>query len=413
MIAFGLEAPAAGLLAVAASIVAGAASAASAASAAVAPVAAVAAVAVLAAVAGGAALAVRRKRRPAPLAIRLLEGRQREIHRGLRACIAAARSSPLEVQRRLALAVRALEPAVDTVVCFERAGPTLHCSFAEGADTAFLGEMVLPIEADGPPPVAAFLLGHRIASRGVRRPLLPTERAFLAVPLSDGTRPYGVMYCTSRRVDAFEGEPALVALVELVGPALALARERARDREHASLDALTGLLTPRTFRERLAELNLSEGLRYSLAFIDSDHFKACNDAFGHAAGDAVLKELARIFTLAAGPGALVARNGGDEFCVLFEGLAKTDAIRRAEALRAAVAAHAFEPALGGRTPARPITASIGLATFPEDADATGLLLERADAAMYHSKRCGRNRVTFYAVDGSLCAFGSTAQRPRG
>jgi diguanylate cyclase (GGDEF)-like protein len=337
----------------------------------------------------------------------LVEGRQREIHRELRACIAAARNSPLEVQRRLARAVRALEPAIDTVVCFERAGQALRCSFAEGADAAFVGETALPIEADGPPPVAAFLLGHRVASRGVIRPLLPTERAFLAVPLSDGTRPFGVVYCTSRRVDAFEAEASIVALVELVGPALALARERARDREHASLDALTGLLTPRTFRERLAELNLRAGLRYSLAFIDSDHFKACNDSFGHAAGDAVLKELARIFTLAAGAGALVARNGGDEFCILFEGLAKTDAIRRAEALRAAVAGHAFEPALGGRTPARPITASIGLATFPEDADSTGLLLERADAAMYHSKRCGRNRVTFYAVGGALCEFGST------
>jgi diguanylate cyclase (GGDEF)-like protein len=345
-----------------------------------------------------------RARGPTPLAARLLEGRQREIHRGLCACIAAARNSPSEVAARFAQAVRALEPAIDAVSCFERTGPDLRCTFADGADGAFVRGFALPIGEDGPPPVAAFLREHRIASGGAAQPLLGTDRAFLALPIADGTRPFGAWYCTSRRVDGFAAEAALVTLAELVGPVLALARERARDREHASLDALTGLLTPRTFRDRLAELNLRTGMRYALAFIDSDNFKACNDALGHAAGDAVLKELARVFSSSAGPDAVVARNGGDEFCVLFAGLAKTDAIRRAEALRAALEAHAFEPALGGRTPAHPITASIGLATFPEDAESGAALLERADAAMYHSKRTGRNRVSFYTLDGALCGF---------
>lgn len=373
-----------------------------------------AAFAPLAAFALVAAPASLRTRARASLASRLLEGRQREIHRGLRACLAAARTSPHEVHKRFAHAVRALDPAVDAVLCFERSGAALRCTFADGPDAAFVSETALPIDgAAAPPPVAAFLHGHRVASRGQARPLLPTDRAFLAVPLSDGGRPFGAWYCTSRRADALEAEAAIVALAELAGPVLALARERARDREHASLDALTGLLTPRTFRDRLAELHLGAGRHYALAFIDSDNFKACNDSFGHAAGDAVLEELARICTAAAGPGAVVARNGGDEFCILFAGLAKADAIRRAEALRAAVERHAFEPALGGRTPAPPIAASIGLAAFPEDADSGAALLERADAAMYHSKRNGRNRVSFYALDGTLRSLASSAQRPRG
>jgi diguanylate cyclase (GGDEF)-like protein len=350
------------------------------------------------ALAAFAAFGARRARRPAPLEMRLLEGRQREIHRGLRACLAAARSSPHDVHKRFAHAARELDPAIDGVICFERSGPVLRCTFADGPEAALIRETVLPIETEGAPPVAAFLHGHRIDSGA---PLLPTDRSFLAIPLSDGTQAFGAWYCTSRQAGAFAGEPAIVALAELAGPLLALARERARDREHASLDALTGLLTPRTFRDRLVELNLRAGMRYALAFIDSDNFKACNDALGHAAGDAVLKELAVVFSSSAGHDALVARNGGDEFCVLFAGLTKFDAIRRAEALREAVEAHAFEPALAGRTPARPITASIGVASFPEDADSGAALLERADAAMYHSKRAGRNCVSFYALDGAV------------
>ncbi len=360
-----------------------------------------------------AALALLRARGRPPFAARLLEGRQREIHRGLRGCIEAARESPSAVAARFAQAARALDPAIDAVSCFERTGPDLRCTFADGPDGAFVRGISLSIEEGGPAPVEACLRGHRIGSGGTAQPLLGTDRAFLALPLADGTRAFGAWYCTSRRVDAFAAEAALVTLAELVGPVLALARERARDREHASVDALTGLLTPRTFRDRLAELNLRGGLRYALAFIDSDNFKACNDALGHAAGDAVLRELARIFSASAGPEAVVARNGGDEFCVLFAGLAKTDAIRRAEAVRAAVEAHAFEPALGGRTPPLPITASIGLATFPEDADGGAALLERADAAMYHSKRTGRNRVSFYTLDGALCGFPPSTAAKRG
>ncbi len=345
-----------------------------------------------------------RARERVPLEARLLEARQAHLHGTLRRCLEAARSSPEEVLRRFSQAVRELDPAIDAILCFERSGAALRCTFAEGAETDFIRDTTLPLEADAAPPVAAFLQGHRIASRGLQTALLPTDRAFLAVPLSDGARPFGACYCLSRRVDALAAEASIVALAELAGPAIALARERARDREHASLDALTGLLTPRTLRDRLAELDLRPGTLVALAFVDSDNFKACNDALGHAAGDAVLKELARILRAAAGPGALVARNGGDEFCILFAGLPKSDAIHRAEAVRAAVERHAFEPVLAGRTPSRPITASIGLAGFPDDAASAGELLERADAAMYHSKRAGRNRVSFYAASGELCTL---------
>jgi diguanylate cyclase (GGDEF)-like protein len=349
-----------------------------------------------------AAVSLMRARARSAFAARLLEGRQAAIHRGLSACIGAARHSPEAVLRRFSQAIRALDPAVDAVLCFERAGSFLRCTFADGSGAEFVRDASLPIDANGPAPVSALLLGHRIASRGLARPLLPTDRAFLAVPLFDGARTFGSCYCVSQRVDALAGESAIVALAELTGPTLALARERARDREHASIDALTGLLTARTFRDRLADAKLRERGRYALAFVDTDNFKACNDTLGHAAGDAVLRELAAVLTRSAGADAVVARNGGDEFCILFEGLAKAEAIRRAEAVRTAVRCHAFEPILGGRAPALPISASIGIASFPDDADCAGALLERADAAMYHSKRAGRDRVSFYALDGTLC-----------
>ncbi len=88
---------------------------------------------------------------------------------------------------------------------------------------------------------------------------------------------------------------------------------------------------------------------------------------------------------------LAARNGGDEFCAIVRGAHKVAAIERAQRFCEAVREHDFRVSV-------PITASIGVASYPYDAAGAGELLELADAAMYHSKRAGRNRVSF-TVDG--------------
>jgi diguanylate cyclase (GGDEF)-like protein len=135
-----------------------------------------------------------------------------------------------------------------------------------------------------------------------------------------------------------------------------------------------------------------------------NRFKQWNDLYGHASGDALLRELAVLLrTAATDPGDIVARNGGDEFCVVFADTEKSRAIVRAEQLRASIAEADFSglhARISGGEEVR-ISASIGIACFPVDAQSPETLLEKADEAMYHSKKTGRNGVSFLGVDATL------------
>ena len=123
-------------------------------------------------------------------------------------------------------------------------------------------------------------------------------------------------------------------------------------------------------------------------FIDTDNFKSVNDTYGHAAGDAALQTMASLLRAHTIPERdVVGRNGGDEFCALILDAQKTTAIDRAQAFCDAVRACAFPAGV-------PLSASVGVASYPYDANDSSELLEVADAAMYHSKRNGRDRVSF-------------------
>src|SRR5262249_7162674 len=115
--------------------------------------------------------------------------------------------------------------------------------------------------------------------------------------------------------------------------------------------------------------------------------------YGHAAGDVVLQTMARLLRLhTVADVDAAARNGGDEFCAIIHDTQKTLAIERAQEFCNAVRMTDFGIPLQ-------VTASIGVASFPYDAADANELLEVADAAMYNSKRTGRNRVSF-AVNGT-------------
>jgi diguanylate cyclase (GGDEF)-like protein len=172
--------------------------------------------------------------------------------------------------------------------------------------------------------------------------------------------------------------------------------------EQASLtDPLTGLGNRRFLARRMQ----SDGPRRRLAFvlIDLDHFKAVNDRYGHAAGDALLGEFAQILREHCREGDTATRWGGEEFLLTIAVDDEDAALRCSERLRAAVEAHEFD--LGGGTRlAR--TCSIGFACLPfEGAAGAGLAWERvvdiADAALYQAKRGGRNAVVGYACAGRL------------
>jgi diguanylate cyclase (GGDEF)-like protein len=156
-------------------------------------------------------------------------------------------------------------------------------------------------------------------------------------------------------------------------------------------DALTGLPNRSLLQERLTEIGLEPAAPTALLFLDLDRFKAVNDTMGHAAGDALLIEVARRLVAIAEPHHLAARLGGDEFVVLCRGLEPDAVSHLAERIRTSVEAP-FE--IAGR-PCH-IAASIGTATVGQ---LGGLdLIRAADMAMYAAKQRGGNRgVVFEAA----------------
>jgi diguanylate cyclase (GGDEF)-like protein len=153
-------------------------------------------------------------------------------------------------------------------------------------------------------------------------------------------------------------------------------------------DSLTGLPNRSLLQDRLEEAGQEPGSGAVLLFLDLDRFKAINDTMGHAAGDALLVEVARRLLAAAGPETLAARLGGDEFVVLCRGLDAEAVAALGERVRQAMEAP-FE--IAGRT--CHISASIGIAT----ADRSGGLdlVQAADMAMYAAKQGGGNRGTVF------------------
>ena len=154
----------------------------------------------------------------------------------------------------------------------------------------------------------------------------------------------------------------------------------------STTDSLTGLDNHRELMQRLDHEEARckrERKSFSVLVGDVDHFKQYNDAFGHPAGDEVLKAIAEIMREAARPVDCVARYGGEEFVVMMPDTGPAEALELAEHIRARVAAKKFT--------GRKMTLSIGVATFPEDADNAEGLISVADEALYQAKREGRDR----------------------
>jgi diguanylate cyclase (GGDEF)-like protein len=321
------------------------------------------------------------------------------------ACAAAV--SVDAVREALAGAAHVAAPPVDGILFYEEHDASLRCAAAFGPRFEYYAGTTIAHDDPASLPARAIATGRRAGLEDGLRPPHPADTTALAIPLALGAGHRGAVVFTSRDVLDDDDLAHLAALAELASPACRVALERDHDRRRAEYDGLTGLLTPRAFRQRLAALvdraRCDPAMRLALVFVDTDHFKRWNDTFGHAAGDALLRELAVVLRGAAAPERdLVARNGGDEFCLVFTETGKACAIERAEALRARIASlDVGTRQLAEHDPRIRITASVGVAAFPADAETTSLLLERADAAMYHSKETGRDAVSYIALDGAF------------
>jgi diguanylate cyclase (GGDEF)-like protein/PAS domain S-box-containing protein len=179
---------------------------------------------------------------------------------------------------------------------------------------------------------------------------------------------------------------------------IAVERKLAEDRIHfmATHDALTGLPNRALLRDRLAQAILFARRCErcaTVAFIDLDNFKVINDTLGHNCGDELLKAVAERMVECVRVSDTVVRIGGDEFVILFfdqtKGFDETS-----ETLSRIQAAIAAPVSVDGHT--LRVTASIGVASFPDDGEDADELLANADAAMYRAKETGRDRVQVYA-----------------
>ncbi|MBF0163466.1 MAG: diguanylate cyclase [Magnetococcales bacterium] len=173
----------------------------------------------------------------------------------------------------------------------------------------------------------------------------------------------------------------------------------ARIHHQATFDALTDLPNRTLFLDRLEhaiQLSTRNQSRLALLFIDLDGFKQINDTYGHAAGDALLRQLGQRLKDLIRHSDTLARLGGDEFTAI---IAPIGTPHDTEVVADKILLTVSEPYdLDGQQAT--ISASIGITLFPDDADTTADLLQNADQAMYQAKKLGKNRHHFYRPEST-------------
>lgn len=218
--------------------------------------------------------------------------------------------------------------------------------------------------------------------------LLPAANGVVVVPLVAGDDAVGVV------VIELGGRSVPGRLLELLERCAELVAQVVRSRGLleevrllAATDPLTRIANRGTFQSALGrELAQARrnGSSVSLVLLDIDHFKRLNDDHGHLTGDAVLKSVANLLDVTSRDGDLAARYGGEEFVVLMPDTDVEVAFAAAERVRSALSRADRD---------LQVTASAGVATFPDHADDGEDLIAVADAALYRSKAGGRDRLT--------------------
>jgi diguanylate cyclase (GGDEF)-like protein len=242
------------------------------------------------------------------------------------------------------------------------------------------------LEATGADGVAVLGPGGELARAG--EPDTGSERLELA--LTAGRQNFGRLVVRGSHFSA-EAREVAASLVGQAAIALENARLHSIVERQASIDGLTGVSNRRAGEQALhSELSRVERFGGELAVVlaDLDDFKNVNDRHGHPTGDAVLREFAATLNETVREFDIVGRWGGEEFALILPGTDAAGAARVAERARAAFAERLVLAADGSRVA---VTASFGVASFPEHTGERGLVAA-ADAALYEAKRAGKNRV---------------------
>lgn len=193
----------------------------------------------------------------------------------------------------------------------------------------------------------------------------------------------------------------LVSLIKSLHRYFVISLENALQLEsleaNSETDFLTGLPNLKSFSKKFEEALSKENTKVSLIVLDLDLFKKINDKYGHQAGNEVLQHVAEVLKNFQKNECTVARYGGEEFVLLLPNVEKIEAGKIAEEIRETIASEEYEisQSIASKDPEiLKVTASIGVATYPDDCSQPDELIAVADKAMYiGSKQQGRNRVT--------------------
>lgn len=203
--------------------------------------------------------------------------------------------------------------------------------------------------------------------------------------------------CVAHWINLSHAQQAMEGTIMVLTNAAARSQHDERLWTLAHHDALTELPNRHLFRDRMKQALLHARRNESgvaLLWIDLDGFKAVNDTFGHAAGDALLREVAQRLKSRTRASDTVARMGGDEFAVVMPGtVAVESAVHTATDLLAGLA-EPFDLSQG----AVRISGSIGVALYPQHAATVEMLMQHADLALYAAKRAGKNQVQVWRND---------------
>lgn len=219
-----------------------------------------------------------------------------------------------------------------------------------------------------------------------------STHSLITLPLMLGGKVIGVLQIINPESQELFKErffPILQILSDFVAIAINNAVNHERMEKLVVTDDVSGFFNSRYLHQRLAEI-IDSGQMTSLVFLDMDNFKNIVDTYGHPMGSKTLREVAQVIDSQLTEGDFLVRYGGDEYVVVLPAQDKAQALETVQNIRAALNEAVFLEEDGHHVK---VSASFGIANYPEDAqDLTGLLLS-ADISMYKSKDGGKDSIT--------------------